>query len=167
MAWRVSCAALWATVICDRPTVNTSVAPMNKQASPALMRWETESDMVLAVVVMDTLRATGLSWGGTAPAMPGRSPDSRVRGCVRAFPVSQWPMLHETSPLTVAGAVTDLAPIGSSTPCSLFGLLPSGFEAPSPVFVTADNPPVNPLATMDWAESDAWRRKRSFNPILP
>ena len=39
-------------------------------------------------------------------------------------------MLHKTSPLTVAGAVTELAPIGSSTPCSLFGLSSHDFEAP-------------------------------------
>src|SRR5512143_2163991 len=61
--WRVSWAALWAADICDRPTANTSVAPMNTQTRPAWIRWEIERETVLVRAVMDTLRATDMSWG--------------------------------------------------------------------------------------------------------
>ncbi len=41
MAWRVSWAALWATLICESPTMNMAEAPMNKQMKPAITRLDT------------------------------------------------------------------------------------------------------------------------------
>jgi len=56
----------------------------------------------------------------------GRSPDSRVLVQL-AFPGEpQW-LVQRHSPLTVAGAVTDLVPFGYAAPCSLF--LPLRIEA--------------------------------------
>src|SRR5262249_34909957 len=58
----------------------------------------------------------------------GRSPGSRVVAQLRqAFPVSQWP-LDAGSPLTVAGAATDVVKFEGSNlscPCSLFRPRPS------------------------------------------
>jgi hypothetical protein len=64
MAWRVSWAALWATLIGDMPARNTSDAPRNRQITPAATRCETLKETVEVVaVVMDTLRATDFVWG--------------------------------------------------------------------------------------------------------
>jgi hypothetical protein len=59
MAWRVSWAALWATLMFDRPTRNTSAEPVNKQTRPAFTRVETPVVVAEIVdVVMFTLRET-------------------------------------------------------------------------------------------------------------
>jgi hypothetical protein len=50
----------------------------------------------------------------------GRSPDSRVEALPRLPTPWGSGLLQQCSPLTVAGAVTDLAPIGYTTPYSLF-----------------------------------------------
>jgi hypothetical protein len=74
MAWRVSCAALWAMGDCASPTVQVRVSPTKITANPAAMRWVAESETVVdfeTVVVMDTLRAT--KWFGT----PKGSGDTR------------------------------------------------------------------------------------------
>ena len=64
MAWRVSWAALWATLTCEKPAANTITAPRNTQIAPAATRRETLKETVEVVaVVMDTLRATGFVWG--------------------------------------------------------------------------------------------------------
>lgn len=65
--------------------------------------------------------------GGTPPEFKlsdGRSPDLRVFASqhlpgTQAKGHTQWFSLT-SSPLTVAGAVTDLAPDGYTAPCSLF-----------------------------------------------
>ncbi len=60
----------------------------------------------------------------------GRSPDSRVK----APPILPGPLpsgvSRGRSPLTVAGAVTDLAPAGDTAPCSLFSLLYEAKKTP-------------------------------------
>ena len=58
MAWRVSCAALCATAMLERPTAKVRVAPMNSSAKPAAMRLEAVSEVVEEIVraVMNTLR---------------------------------------------------------------------------------------------------------------
>jgi hypothetical protein len=78
-------------------------------------------------VVMDTLRATVIVWGFHPGSCTAGLLTSRVAGFMCAFPVSQWHSSHKTSPLTVAGAVTVLAPFGSSAPCSLLGSSTSWF----------------------------------------
>ncbi len=60
----------------------------------------------------------------------GRSPDSRVIAIYPAFPVSQWRSSDRGSPLTVAGAVTDLVPVGYAAPCSLLTPLLLGEPLP-------------------------------------
>ena len=56
---RVSWAALWAALMCDMPTRNTSEAPTNRQTAPAVTRCETLRDWVDDfTMAMDTLRAT-------------------------------------------------------------------------------------------------------------
>ena len=63
MAWRVSCAALCATAMLERPTAKVSVAPMNSSAKPAAMRLEAVSEVVEEIVraVMNTLRGDPLT----------------------------------------------------------------------------------------------------------
>jgi hypothetical protein len=70
-----------------------------------------------------TLRETGFYFF----LVLGRSPDLRVDGLKAP---SQFPsgINFKTSPLTVAGAVTVLAPFGSSSPYSLLGSLAIAFE---------------------------------------
>jgi hypothetical protein len=59
MAWRVSWAALWATLMFDRPTKNTKAEPVNRQTKPALTRVETPTLVAeIVFVVMFTLRET-------------------------------------------------------------------------------------------------------------
>jgi hypothetical protein len=92
-------------------------APMNKQTSPAIMRCEIATDVANVLVVMSPsvrpVKANTL-------ILCGRSPDLRVDGLKAP---SQFPsgINFKTSPLTVAGAVTVLAPFGSSSPYSLLG----------------------------------------------
>ena len=76
MEWRVSWAALWAALICDMPTRNTSEAPTNRQTAPAVRRCETLRDWVDDfTMAMDTLRATDFIWGFHPGSSRGRSPD--------------------------------------------------------------------------------------------
>jgi hypothetical protein len=59
MAWRVSWAALWATLMLDRPTRKTRVEPVNRQTRPAFTRVETPVVVAeIVLVVMFTLRET-------------------------------------------------------------------------------------------------------------
>ena len=67
-----------------------------------------------------THRAVVLSVARNAPVADGRSPGSRVLGLLRLPGLLASGMLQDASPLTVAWAATDLAPLGSSAPCSLF-----------------------------------------------
>ena len=62
MAWRVSCAALCATAMFDRPTAKVIVAPMNRSARPAARRFEAETVEAEAErAVMNTLRGDPLT----------------------------------------------------------------------------------------------------------
>lgn len=60
-------------------------------------------------------------------AIDGRSPDLRVVACPILPELALSGDLRGHSPLTVAGAVTDLARFGSSSPYSLF--IPHAFSA--------------------------------------
>ena len=141
MAWRVSWAALWAALMGESPTLNTKNAPRNTHTAPAAMRCETFRETVeVLTVVMDTLRATVIVWGSRPGSCTAGLLTSRVAGFMCAFPVSQWHSSHKTSPLTVAGAVTVLAPFGSSAPCSLLGPSSYGFWAPSQIVVPVHRP---------------------------
>ena len=75
MAWRVSWAALCATLISDRPTINMADAPINKQTKPAIIRLEITTEVAKVFVVMSPsvrpVKANTL-------ILLGRSPDSRV-----------------------------------------------------------------------------------------
>ena len=57
---------------------------------------------------------------GLGELLDGRSPDSRVEALLRLPTPRGSGLLQQCSPLTVAGAVTDLAPFGYTTPYSLF-----------------------------------------------
>ena len=83
MLWAALCAA----EICDRPTVNTKVAPINRQMMPALMRCETETEPFNTVVVMFTLRET--VFGRLRPFCSAGLLTCGVLA-FGAFPVSQW-----------------------------------------------------------------------------
>lgn len=77
------------------------------------------------------------------------------------FPVAIAP----ASPLTVAGAVTELAPIGSSTPCSLFGRAPVWRRGAEPYVCASPRAgrQLRPDAGSD--KTDMGRRQLSFNRI--
>ncbi len=60
----------------------------------------------------------------------GRSPGSWVSTFCSTFPVAQWSVLAESSPLTVAGAATASTP-PRRLPCSLLILSDKCFEEPS------------------------------------
>ena len=134
MAWRVLCAALWAAEICDNPTVKTIEAPKNRQIRPAPTRVDTEAVVCIVDVVMSPsvrpVKANTL-------ILCGRSPDLRVDGDKAP---SQFPSGNNfnTSPLTVAGAVTVSAPFGSSSPYSLLGPMVFQPRAPYAMCLTGE-----------------------------
>ncbi len=65
MAWRVSCAALWAALRCEKPTAYTMNVPKNRQTMPAASRCELDkaSGWIVLTLVMNTLRATVVNTG--------------------------------------------------------------------------------------------------------
>jgi hypothetical protein len=113
MAWRVSWAALWATLSWDRPTMKIKAEPVNKQTKPAFTRVETPADAAeIVFVVMFTLRETHCL-GSIAPSCSAGLLTQRV-SVPRAFPTFASGISPKPTRFTVAGAVTARAPCGSS-----------------------------------------------------
>jgi hypothetical protein len=52
MAWRVSWAALWATLMLEKPTMKIMPSPKNRHTRPEMMRVETPIEAVEIVVVV-------------------------------------------------------------------------------------------------------------------
>ena len=109
MAWRVSCAVLWAAAIDEKPTAKASVRPTKTRASPAAARCETLSGEKTVRAVMTPsvrpmvpgkkvrrLRVAGLLTCGSqgSDGLPGcpvakccRNPRrSQLRGQSRSWP---------------------------------------------------------------------------------
>ena len=118
MAWRVSCAALWATAMLRQADREGQRGADEQQRETGGNALDAVSEVVEEIVraVMNTLRGDQLK-----SLSCGRSPDLRVAEPRRPSRFPSGQILPKPSPLTVAGAVTDSAPIGSSSPCSLLG----------------------------------------------
>lgn len=134
MEWRVSWAALWAALMCDMPTRNTSEAPTNRQTAPAVTRCETLRDWVDDITMaMDTLRATDFIWGFHPGSCAAGLLTSRVAGSGRpsrfpkGSPVACLPSPRR-SQLRGQSRQRPLLGRPSRVPCSASGLGP--IEAP-------------------------------------
>jgi hypothetical protein len=120
MAWRVSWAALCATLMCDKPTMNTMAAPVNKQTMPAFTRVETPAVVAeIVFVVMFTLRET-VYLGMIAPSCSAGLLTQRVVGSkgLPGFPV----VIPSNQPASQLRGQSRQGPhLGRPIPCSLLG----------------------------------------------
>ena len=86
MACLVSWAALWATLISDKPTINIADAPMNKQTKPATIRWEIATEVAIVLVVMSpSVRPVSISSFCSAGLL---TRGSLILECLPSFPVA-------------------------------------------------------------------------------